>query len=89
MKVILTKEAKWKDEAEWRMLYPLANADRKPPETPDGIYLFKFPKEAIKSITLGCHMNEENQEKIKKIIKEEKKYSDVKIFQTKLAETQY
>lgn len=56
--LLLTKEACWEYEAEWRILAPLENADKVLNSGNDEIYLFEIPPSVITGIIVGSRAPE-------------------------------
>jgi len=80
------KTSRWKDEQEYRLIRPLADANSyRPPEVnlpyrDEKIYLFDFPLDCINSVVFGIHMSSKNK---KRIIKYCEKY-EIQFFQSYL-----
>jgi hypothetical protein len=54
----LRKGEQWRDEREWRMLVPLATADKVIGDGDESIHLFAFPPECITGIIVGARAEE-------------------------------
>jgi len=77
---IFTKSKLWAYEKEWRMIQELEKADKMINNGED-VRLFKFPPEAVNCVVLGCSMTKQNQERVKEILRNGKKYKKVELFQ--------
>ncbi|MFS7241392.1 DUF2971 domain-containing protein [Serratia proteamaculans] len=89
--IFLTKGIEWSYEREWRMMLPIQNANNVidlGPEMPS-INLFSFPQAAIKNIIMGCRMDEEKKNEIKRCIEGDEGYSHVKLLNTKIDDKEY
>jgi len=71
------------------MSMSLSCSHKKIPNKHHDIHLFEFPKNSIRSITFGCRMSEENQEKLREILNNLPDYSGIKLFQTTIAENEF
>ena len=78
----LTKHPDWKYEKEMRSIAKVEFADETKIKGNNKICLFKFPKDCVKEIILGCEMESSNIQKIIKICQEN--YPSVKIFKADL-----
>jgi hypothetical protein len=65
---LLTKSKVWKTEAEWRMILPLRDAERKIKQESGEIYLYDFPTDAVTGVIFGLRMSKQNRQKIKEIL---------------------
>lgn len=83
--IFFTKSIEWAYENEYRMLMDLDKAD----ESQKDIYLFKFPKESIKSIYLGTRISDENKSKILDIIYNDEDFQKINIFQANISKEHY
>ncbi|MNF98681.1 hypothetical protein D3C84_815520 [compost metagenome] len=54
----LTKGELWEYEQEWRMMLPLDGAAEVVTVGESKFHLFDYPRDSIRSITLGCRMGE-------------------------------
>lgn len=73
MSMYFAKHSTWSYEREWRVL-------RKLPDTPDNPnFLFPYPRESIKRVIIGCHMEEISRQRIVSLIKTEPALAHVKI----------
>lgn len=73
--VFRIKSKEWEHEQEWRILDHKSKAHKiVSPDKPDekDLFLFKIPPEAIKSVILGCRMEENIKKDICDILKDEK-----------------
>ncbi len=76
--VLLTKSLEWKYENEYRMILPLTDATK---NINDEIYLFKYPKEIVRSLYFGVNMNSKNKKKILNLIKNDEELNHIQLFQ--------
>lgn len=53
-RILLTKSPEWSYEEEWRMIMPIQMADEVKKAGDETVYLFRFPPEAVKEVTLGA-----------------------------------
>lgn len=77
--IFFVKSPEWSYENEWRLIRSLDKADK----VMGGVSLFNFDKSCVKSITTGSCMNNENKEKINRII-DHKEYQHVQLFHADL-----
>ena len=79
--VFLVKSQAWEYEQEWRIMRPLVeaseiiSADRFP------IHLFEYPPSAVVEIILGARIHEADRTEILNIVKHNKHFSHVEVFQ--------
>lgn len=80
--ILFTKSTDWAYERETRLLaHPeIADITVTKPGTFD-ICLYKFPKECVREIIVGCRMSETNR---KRVLRAAKKYPDSKLLQAEL-----
>ena len=64
---LLTKSIEWCYEQEWRLIQSLSNYDKKESEN---IYLYKYNKEAVAEIILGCKISQQDENEILEIVKD-------------------
>lgn len=88
--MFFTKSEDWQYEQEWRIvrlrteaLEPFDDLQK------GGGNLFKIPSDCIKGIIIGCKMTQENQEKLKNIIRQDKRYSSIRLSSVKPSERMY
>ncbi|CAI1577226.1 DUF2971 domain-containing protein [Serratia marcescens] len=89
--IFLTKGIEWSYEKEWRMMLPIDNADtvvNLGSGTPS-VNLFNFPSTAVKSIIMGCRMDEEKKEEIRRCVEYDEDYNHVKLLNTKIDNKEY
>lgn len=84
--IYLNKSFEWKYEEELRMFLELDKAIKK---IDNEIYLFKFPKQAIKSIYMGCLMKESDKKKILKILTNDTELSHIKLYDLNISEKEF
>ncbi len=84
--IYFEKSVDWSYENEWRGIFPLKNADK---IIDDDIYLFKFDKSKVKSITFGCRMSNEDKKKIFDILNSDKDYKNVDFYFSYLCKEEY
>lgn len=87
--IFFCKSKEWAYEKEWRIIKPLDAANYIEPRNPYPICLFSFPREIIKEIILGCMISNENKSNILKILRENKEYKDVIVYQSELDKESY
>jgi hypothetical protein len=58
IRLFLTKSRHWEYEQEWRMMLPLSLAAQVLPSAAGSFHLFNYPLDCIRSVTMGCRMNE-------------------------------
>ena len=87
--IFFCKSKEWAYEKEWRIIKPLDAANYIEPRNPYPICLFSFPREIIKEIILGCMISNENKSNILKILRENKEYKDVMVYQSELDKESY
>ncbi|ASG68327.1 hypothetical protein fh0823_13120 [Francisella halioticida] len=63
---------------EYRMILPLTDAAK---NINDEIYLFKYPKEIVRSVYFGVNMNSENKKKNLNLIKNDEELNHIQLFQ--------
>lgn len=83
--IFINKSDEWSYENEYRVIKKLKNAD----EIRGNIYLFKFPKDLIKSIYCGCNIENTRKNKIVKLIQEDENLHHIKIYQSKVSNKHY
>lgn len=59
VELFLAKSKHWEYEKEWRMVMPLKEACEVISHSAGDIYLFEYPRQAIRSIVFGARMQEE------------------------------
>lgn len=64
LRLFLTKSKHWEYEQEWRMMLPLSLAAKVIPGAAGGFHLFDYPLECIKSVTMGCKMNDADKTRL-------------------------
>lgn len=62
--MLLVKSLHWQYEQEWRMVLPLVNASEVTKAGGVNYHLFDFPRESIRSITLGCRINPDKRQEL-------------------------
>jgi hypothetical protein len=62
---LVSKGGQWAYEREWRMLAPLKGATRSVSLADDVVYLFDFPGQAMRSVTLGARATAELESAVK------------------------
>ncbi|MFA6740551.1 MAG: DUF2971 domain-containing protein [Arcobacteraceae bacterium] len=72
--ILFEKSVEWAYEQEYRAILSLDKADK---VLDNNIYLFKFDKSKINSITFGCKMPEENKKTIIDLIKNDQSFKGV------------
>jgi len=87
--IFLTKSEHWEYEAEWRMMLPLANADKTIVVNGETICLFEFPVEAIRSVTFGAKFSEEVSSYAMKEISMLEGYEAFEFYKAKIHPTDY
>lgn len=87
--LIWIKSIEWKYEDEWRIINTLKEADQKLEVNGSFIYLFRFPLEAVKTIYLGCKMENAMKDHILSIASENKKLKHVDIIEVSIHEQLY
>lgn len=85
----LTKGPDWSYEAEWRMMLPFSEASRVIGDGPTGVYLFAFPRTAIRSVILGCRMAEVTRRDITSILRTVGELKNVHCYQAAIDEEYY
>lgn len=85
----LTKSIDWSYEAEWRMLLPLSSAAMTVGNGATTVHLFEYPRSAIKSIILGCRMNESKEKEIRQIITNADIFKNVACLKAEVDEVHY
>lgn len=78
--LIFAKSEKWSNEDERRIVYLLSDCIL---DKETGIYCAKFPFTAFKAIYLGYNINQSVEDKLIKIVKENKKLSNIKLYRVK------
>ena len=81
MMFLSLKSEEWEYEKEWRILKPLALADRTVPTNEGPIALFEYPPEIIVSVTLGARASQELLDKARSILASNPAYKNVKLLQ--------
>lgn len=84
--VFFKKSTEWMYEQEYRAVLPLNKCKK---IINDNIYLFKINKSSIKSITLGCAMDEEKKAIIRNIINNDHELNNIPLLHTHLSENGY
>jgi len=77
----LIKSDHWSYEHEWRVLKPLQDCDRTLHVAGRDVHLFKYPADAIKSITVGARASDHTVSKIREILKSNPDFADVSLYQ--------
>jgi len=85
----LTKSLDWRYEAEWRMMIPLAEANRTIGYGPTGVHLFAFPRSAIRSVILGCRATEATKSDIFSILKTTGELKNVRCYKADIDDEHY
>lgn len=80
----LIKSTDWAYEQEWRMLAALADADVRIEETPNDIYLFRLPFDAIKSVRIGARASAQTRECVISLLRKNPELSHVAIFEMQI-----
>jgi len=75
-----TKSRAWEYEKEVRMLLPL-EAGQKLADSKEDIYLFSLPSDSLKGIYLGYKIQPNIRQKISELLKNDSRYSHVKLYQ--------
>lgn len=88
-KTFLTKSIDWEYENEYRVFKNLNEALIEDINLEKDIYLFRFPKIAIKSIYCGCNMDIDIKKNILYIIESDKELHHVKVFDTYISDKYY
>ncbi len=82
--ILLTKSDEWSYEEEWRMLLPLAHAEKKFDVKGECVSLFKIPHQSIVEIIIGCRMPNTIKQRIEKFVLRDNRYSHAKLFVAEL-----
>jgi len=87
--LIWAKSCHWEYEEEWRIISIIKDSYKSLNFESQNIHLYKIPPSTIKSIYLGCKMEESTINKIKSLIRKNHRISHVKLFQSIQDETDY
>ncbi|MGJ7512696.1 DUF2971 domain-containing protein [Variovorax sp. GT1P44] len=79
--VFLVKSADWAYENEWRVLRPLAEADRRIDISPYPIDLFSFPRDTVKSVILGARATPKTLAGVRDVLGSHGEYRGVRVRQ--------
>jgi hypothetical protein len=79
MEMFFVKSAHWSYEREWRILRALQDASLTKPTTPFPVYLFPFPREAVKSVIIGCRALPATEEHLKHTLHAHPEFRSVKL----------
>lgn len=85
----LTKGSQWSYEAEWRIMFALADATQVIEQPQSNIYLFQFPADALRSITFGHRMNDSKRNEIIEIIKSTPQFKHVSFHEAVIGSRDY
>lgn len=85
----LTKSDHWEYEAEWRMILPFKDASKVVDSGGEMIYLFKYPKSAVRSVIFGARMPAGLIRKLVGEVCADEDYVGVEFFQVKKGTAQY
>lgn len=85
----LTKSDHWEYEAEWRMILPFKDANKVVDSGGEMVYLFKYPKSAVRSVIFGARMPAELIRKLVGEVCADEEYVGVEFFQVKRGTAQY
>jgi hypothetical protein len=83
-RMLLTKSPEWEYEQEVRMFALSKGASE---VSNDNIYLFNFPKEALKKIVFGCQMSNVDKDELAKFIRV--LYPNVELFEALLSNSKF
>lgn len=75
----LYKSGHWEYEREWRIFRALLEADRVEPRDPYPIHLFSFPRQAVRSVTLGARCSDITKARIVAALRSTSEYSSVEL----------
>lgn len=84
--ILATKDKSWEYEAEWRIIVPLANAN-KTLEGSDKIYLYSLPLTSISSIIIGARASSLLYEELRTILISSPDYEHIFLKEVKLNAT--
>lgn len=76
---MFVKSTAWIYEHEWRIVRPLAQADRRMKQKPFDICLFRIPPGAIKSVILGCNSTRNDQGRVLSLVERKKDFSHMEV----------
>lgn len=79
--LFLVKSNDWAYENEWRVLRPLAQADRRIETHPYPIDLFSFPRDAVKSVILGARVSPDTIATVREVLASHPEYAGVRLRQ--------
>ncbi|HBB18409.1 MAG TPA: hypothetical protein DCZ97_15940 [Syntrophus sp. (in: bacteria)] len=83
-----TKSDHWQYEDEWRMVYTLRDCQNKKAGEKD-ICLFPIPTECITSVIVGCRMSDADKQRIRDLIKSDRRFSHIKVLQADIDNREY
>lgn len=87
--LFLCKSEHWSYENEWRILKPLKDASSVISSPSGNIHLFAYPREAIKSITLGMRSSDHLREVLRSELKAHQEYQAVDLYEAYADQTNY
>lgn len=85
----MTKGVDWEYEAEWRMIMPLEAASKINKAGKQVVHLYEFPADAMTSVILGCRMNAEKKEEIRKILANSLHFEHVRCVEAEIDNEHY
>ncbi|TNC82870.1 MAG: DUF2971 domain-containing protein [Oleiphilus sp.] len=87
IELLFTKSLAWEYEQEWRMCAVLKDSEKTIEANPYAIHLFKFPITAVKEVILGACMENENKDKLLRVLNQ--KYSHAVVKQAKISSKEF
>ncbi|WP_081863147.1 DUF2971 domain-containing protein [Azospirillum argentinense] len=87
--VLFTKSIDWSYECEWRMIAPLAHADKEPNQDNPLLYLFKVPADCITGVVIGARSAQILSDIIVRSIQSDAELSHVSVNRARVHETDF
>ncbi|MFD2231652.1 DUF2971 domain-containing protein [Alkalimarinus sediminis] len=86
---LFTRGEQYQSEREWRIIRPVAVADKSMESNGQTLYLNKMPAAIIKSVTLGAIIDNELKQSILSLMKSDLRYRHIPVYGSYLDATQY
>jgi uncharacterized protein Usg len=88
-KMFFTKSIDWIYEQEWRMIKPLAEADKIIENPAGNIHLFTLPSSCMIGLILGHKMNPDKRHELLELVKADERYRHLSLSESLLDQTSY